>query len=244
MKTSRRKFLAQAAGGGLGAAAGFALAARAAAPEQKLRVGIIGFTGHGNFGHGLDTMWLDVPEVEIAAVADRGATDLAAAKQRLKVDKAFSDYQQMLAEVRPELVAICSRYVDVHKEMALAAVAAGARGIYMEKPFCRTPAEADEIIAACKRRGVKLAVAHLRRLPSGAAGGRETDPRRSDRETAGGARPGQGGPPRRGARPVGARLARAEPAQALHRPAGRLLGRCCKAAGPPRTATCRRGPRA
>jgi predicted dehydrogenase len=45
------------------------------------------------------------------------------------------------------------------------AVAAAERGIhiYMEKPFCRSPAEADEIVAACEKRDVKLAIAHQTR---------------------------------------------------------------------------------
>ena len=35
--------------------------------ERKLRVAVIGHTGHGDYGHGLDTMWLRVPETEIVA---------------------------------------------------------------------------------------------------------------------------------------------------------------------------------
>jgi predicted dehydrogenase len=47
--------------------------------------------------------------------------------------------------------------------MIVAAAEAGARGIYCEKPFCRTPAEADEIVAACEQSGTKLALAHRNR---------------------------------------------------------------------------------
>lgn len=47
--------------------------------------------------------------------------------------------------------------------MTLAAIEAEAKGIYVEKPFCRTPAEADEIIQAANRRGTKIAVAHRNR---------------------------------------------------------------------------------
>ena len=69
----------------------------------------------------------------------------------------------MLAEVKPDIVAIGMRHADQHREVALAAAASGARGIYMEKPFCRTPAEADEIVAACEQKNVKLALAHRNR---------------------------------------------------------------------------------
>jgi predicted dehydrogenase len=55
------------------------------------------------------------------------------------------------------------RHVDQHRDVALAAIGAGVRGIYIEKPFCRTPGEADEIVSACERTGAKLAVAHRNR---------------------------------------------------------------------------------
>jgi predicted dehydrogenase len=144
-------------------AAGLAAVTHAAAPERRLRVAIIGHTGRGDYGHGIDTMWLSVPETEIVAVADADATGLAAELKKLGVGQGFEDYRRMLAETKPEIVAIGMRHVDQHRDVALAAVEAGARGIYMEKPFCRTPAEADEIVAACERRDVKLAIAHRNR---------------------------------------------------------------------------------
>jgi predicted dehydrogenase len=47
--------------------------------------------------------------------------------------------------------------------MALAAIKAGAKGLYVEKPFCRTPAKADELVAACDKHGARIAVAHRNR---------------------------------------------------------------------------------
>lgn len=154
---NRRQFLSTTA------AAGVALATRAAAANDKFRVAVIGHTGRGNYGHGLDTMWLHLPETEIAAVADADAKGLEAGLKKLKVSKGFADYRQMLAGTKPDIVAIGPRHVDQHRDMALAAIESGARGIYLEKPFCRTPAEADEIVAACERRKVRLAVAHRNR---------------------------------------------------------------------------------
>jgi predicted dehydrogenase len=159
---NRRHFLA------LGIATGFSAAARgeeksARAEEKKLRVGIIGHTGRGNYGHGLDTMWLQIPEAEIAAVADADAAGLAAAQKKLGGATGFADYRKMLAETKPGIVAVAPRFVDEHRDMILAAVEAGAPGIYVEKPFCRTPAEADEIVSACAKHGTKLAIAHRNR---------------------------------------------------------------------------------
>ncbi|MDR3403289.1 MAG: Gfo/Idh/MocA family oxidoreductase [Chthoniobacter sp.] len=138
-------------------------AARAAETEHKLRVAIIGHTGHGDYGHGLDAVWLRMPEVEIVGVADADAAGLAKAQKKLKLERGFADYRQMLAQLKPEIVAVAPRHVDEHRDMALAAIEAGAQGIYIEKPFCRTPAEADEIIAAADKRKVKIAIAHRNR---------------------------------------------------------------------------------
>ena len=145
------------------ALAGFALAARGRAADKRWRVAVIGHTGRGDYGHGLDTMWLKLPETEVVAVADADAKGLAKAQTKLPGAKPFADYREMLAQTTPEIVAIAPRHVDQHRDMALAAIEAGVRGIYMEKPFCPTPAEADEIVAACQRHGVKLAVAHRNR---------------------------------------------------------------------------------
>jgi predicted dehydrogenase len=108
-------------------------------------------------------MWLRLPETEIVAVADADEKGLAAELKKLNVTRGFADYRVMLAETKPDIAAIAPRWIDQHRDMVLAAVEAGARGIYSEKPFCRTPAEADEIVAACERQKVNLALAHVGR---------------------------------------------------------------------------------
>lgn len=133
------------------------------AADEKLSVGVIGHTGRGDYGHGLDVVWQSLPDTEIVAVADADAVGLAKAQKRLKLETGFADYKAMLAQSKPDIVAVCPRHVDQHRDMVLAAIDAGARGIYMEKPFCRTPAEADQIVAACEKNGVRLAVAHRNR---------------------------------------------------------------------------------
>ncbi len=52
---------------------------------KRYRVGVIGRTGKGNYGHGLDTIWLEYPDrVEVVAVADENETGRNAAQKRLK----------------------------------------------------------------------------------------------------------------------------------------------------------------
>ena len=130
---------------------------------RKYRVAVIGHTGRGNYGHGLDKVWLEIPGAEIVAVADADPQGLAGAVKRLEAAKGYADYRQMLDEVKPELVSIGPRWIDQHRDMVVAAAERGVRGIYFEKPMCRTLAEADEMIAACEKHGVKAAISHQTR---------------------------------------------------------------------------------
>jgi predicted dehydrogenase len=133
------------------------------ADKQKRRVAVIGHTGRGNYGHGLDVVWQMMPGVELCGVADANEVGLAKTLKNLRVDQGYTDYRKMLAEVRPEFVTVSPRHADQHRDMAMAAIEAGVKGLYVEKPFCRTPAEADELITACKKHGAKIAVAHRNR---------------------------------------------------------------------------------
>lgn len=157
---TRRHFLATTS------AAAAALPSLHAAQEGKLKVAVIGHSGRGAYGHGLDTMWLQVPETEIVGVADADEKGLAGAvtKLKLKGEQGFAEYAKMLATVKPDIVAIGPRHLDQHREMLIAAIQSGAKGIYIEKPFVRTLAEADEVLAAAKAKNVKISIAHRNRF--------------------------------------------------------------------------------
>ena len=125
---------------------------------HTLRVAVIGHTGKGNYGHGLDQVWLAVPGCELVAVADADEQGRSEALQRLQVSKGYADYRKMLDEVKPDIVSIAPRWLDQHRDMVLAAAERGVH-IYLEKPMCRTLGEADEMVAACEKHHVKLAIA-------------------------------------------------------------------------------------
>jgi predicted dehydrogenase len=137
----------------------FLASAAALSRAKRYRVAIIGHTGRGNYGHGLDTVWQEFPETEVVAVADADPAGLAAAVKRLGNPRSFADYRRMLDDVKPDLVTICPRWVDQHCDMVVAAADRGVRGIYLEKPLCRTLDEADRMQAACERNKTKLAIA-------------------------------------------------------------------------------------
>lgn len=131
--------------------------------EKVYRAAIIGRTGQGDYGHGLDVVYNGMKNVKVIAVADPHEAGRASCAARTAASEQFADYRQMLEKVRPDLVSIGPRWIDCHYEMVLACCAAGVKGIYCEKPFARTLAEADEMLAACKRSGTQLAVAHQNR---------------------------------------------------------------------------------
>jgi predicted dehydrogenase len=131
-------------------------------PPKKYRVAVIGDTARGRYGHGLDTCWRSVPEAELVGVSDPDKAGLAAARLRLKAPRAFTDYRQLLDETKPDLAAIAPRWLDQHRDMFLECARRGIHA-FMEKPMCRDLIEADQMVAAAEKHGVKLAMAHQTR---------------------------------------------------------------------------------
>lgn len=129
---------------------------------KKYRVAVIGRTGRGNYGHGLDTVWLHINQAELVGVADEDPAGLKKVSERLGVKAAYSDYREMLEKERPQIVSVAPRWLDCHHDMVLACAEYGA-SIFLEKPMCRTLEEADAMVDACARSHVKLAIAHQTR---------------------------------------------------------------------------------
>ena len=132
---------------------------------STLRVGVIGHTGRGNYGHGLDTVWQSIDGAEIAAVSDADPKGLQAAGVRLGAppERRYADYREMLASETLDFVSVCPRWVGERREMVVASAESGVRGIYCEKPFAQTLEDADAMLDACARNGVRIAVAHQNR---------------------------------------------------------------------------------
>jgi len=130
----------------------------------KYRAGVIGRTGQGNYGHGLDLAWNDLENVEVIAVADPDADGRAAARARNGAQRDYADFHEMLEKEHLDLVSVGPRWPDCHAEMVIAAIEAGALGIFCEKPFATTLAEADAMLAAADRAGAKIAVALQHRV--------------------------------------------------------------------------------
>jgi predicted dehydrogenase len=127
---------------------------------KKYRVGIIGHTGRGDYGHAVDVAFRKVPNVEIVAVADPDAAGRAKAQERTGAGTAYTGYRDMLAKEKLDIVGVCPRWIDQHHDMLLAAAEAGCH-VYMEKPFCRTLKECDAVVHALDMRHLRLGIAHI-----------------------------------------------------------------------------------
>lgn len=157
MKQTRREFIKKTVVGLSALAAVRPIHTNAG--SAKYRVAVIGRTGKGNYGHGLDVVWNNIEQVKVVAVADVDPRGRAAAAKRLKAPKAYADYREMLEKERPQIVSVAPRWLDCHRDMVLACARFGCH-IFLEKPMCRDLEQADEMVAALEKKNLKLAIAH------------------------------------------------------------------------------------
>ena len=95
-----------------------------------------------------------VPQAEIRAVASRTEAHAQAYAHKHGVPKWFADYRKLLE--LPEIDVICLGVPnDLHCQVTVDAAQAG-KHVICEKPLCMNLAEADRMIEACRRAGVKL----------------------------------------------------------------------------------------
>ena len=95
-----------------------------------------------------------VPEAEIVAVYTRNAEKAKAFAEKHHIPNWYDDMDRLINESGCEVVDICLPNF-LHAEATLKAAAAG-KHIIIEKPLAVTLEEADTMIAACKKAGVKL----------------------------------------------------------------------------------------
>ena len=151
MPTTRRHFLATAAGAGL-------LAAQNVSPNDRVRIALIGAGGQGS---GDTRTSLLVGGVELVAVADIYDGRLQRARE-VWGDQLFTtrDYREVLA--RKDVDAIIIGTPDHwHSTIAIDAMNAG-KDVYCEKPMVQQLSEGPQMIEAQKRTGRILQVGSQR----------------------------------------------------------------------------------
>jgi predicted dehydrogenase len=105
------------------------------------------------------------PRLRLIAGADLNPAYQVAFERRWGVP-AYADHEELLAHTTPDIVSVCTRAVD-RAVPALAAVAAGARALLLEKHLSSSLAEADQMLAAVKAAGIPAVVNHSFRFDPG-----------------------------------------------------------------------------
>jgi UDP-N-acetylglucosamine 3-dehydrogenase len=124
---------------------------------KELRAGVIGV---GAMGKNHARLYSQLPGVELVGVADSNEA-LAASIARQYECQHYTDYSDLLAQ-RLDLVSIVVP-TTLHKQAALAAISSGVN-VLVEKPISDAVENADEMIEAARRKGVKLMVGHVERF--------------------------------------------------------------------------------
>ena len=124
-----------------------------------MRVGIVGHTGRGNYGHYLDMAFVGVEGAEVVALADPDEEGRKAAVEKTGAPVGYGDYVEMLEKEKPDIAVLASREIGDHRDLVIDCVERGVH-VYLEKPVAASVAEVDEIIAARDKAGVQVVVAH------------------------------------------------------------------------------------
>src|SRR5919201_5074290 len=96
------------------------------------------------------------PDVELTAVCTTRRETAEAAREAFGAKLAFTDFREMVASKEIDAVAVVVR-VPSHYEPTKAAIEAG-KHVYTEWPLGRTTAEAEELTALARAKGVQTAV--------------------------------------------------------------------------------------
>jgi predicted dehydrogenase len=102
------------------------------------------------------------PRTEVAALCDLVPERAAELGAELGVRDQFTDLDEMMARIRPDLVAIPTG-TEYHYELSRRVLEYGAH-IDVEKPLCTDLEQADALVEQARAKGVRIAVHHQRRV--------------------------------------------------------------------------------
>ncbi len=121
--------------------------------NDTIRVGLVGASVNRGWGWRSHVpALLGLPEFALRAICTAHQETADAAAQATGASLAFSDYRRMVEHPEVDMVSVAVR-VPWHKEIALAAIAAG-KHVYCEWPLGTNRAEVAEMTAAAQAGGV------------------------------------------------------------------------------------------
>jgi len=92
---------------------------------------------------------------ELVAVSDVVAEKAESIRQRYNVPRCYTDYREMIAKEKPDIACIATRPAS-RAEITIFVAENGVKGIYGEKPLCCSMEEADAMVKAVEKYGVKF----------------------------------------------------------------------------------------
>ena len=123
---------------------------------KKIRLGFVGANVRSTWASQSHYPALKAsPDVELTAVCTTRAETAEAAQKAFGAKLAFTDFRTMVASKEIDAVAVVVR-VPLHYEPTKAAIEAG-KHVYTEWPLGRTTAEAEELTALARAKGVQTA---------------------------------------------------------------------------------------
>lgn len=125
----------------------------AAKLARKLRVAFIGAGGIA----GTHMRYLkEMSDVEIVAQADVAEASMKRWSEQYEIAESFTDYREMLRQVKPDAVSVCTPN-GLHAPATIAALRAGAH-VIVEKPMAMDGREAQQMIDAARKHRRKLVI--------------------------------------------------------------------------------------
>lgn len=115
---------------------------------SKLRVGLIGVGRIADLHY---EGYKDNANAELGAICDVNEKVLCQRKDQWRVEKAYRDYRELLADSSIDAVEVITPH-HLHKEIGVAALEA-KKHVLMQKPMAMTIPECDALINATKRSG-------------------------------------------------------------------------------------------
>jgi len=124
--------------------------------NNVIHVGLIGYGFAGRTFHA--PVIASVPELKLASVVQRSGDTARERYPQVRIER---DVEALYADPAIDLVVVTTPSTD-HYSFAKAALQAG-KHVVVEKPFTKSAAEADELIALARERNLVLSVFHNRR---------------------------------------------------------------------------------
>lgn len=137
--------------------------------ESKFKAVLVGC---GNMGRNQAKILSGHPDYDLTAVCDVVEENVRKVSEEFGV-KAYSDFKEMLASEKPEVVAVPTSSAAHAPLTIMAARAEGVKGVYCEKPMATSIKEAETMVSVCREHDVKLVVNHQRRICSDLVKARE-----------------------------------------------------------------------